>query len=232
MSAGSIATIFGFSMAALALSACRGAGTTAVDEPPKTVVVEQSPPGAPTAPVPGGELGLNLGDNEAEKSADAGPRRGPRPQPELENVTLPALGAPCSPAAPSAAPPTRRTALDPCGTKGRISVRWDPSTTVSAFTKADVGCTMQDLDKKRNPKDPRGTFVMDPRRACAKDGRIWAMVSCTTCRIGFAGWSATGVIAEMTKEQSLAFQDRLGLAKVVPLTTTEAWSNAIASAAN
>jgi hypothetical protein len=70
------------------------------------------------------------------------------------------------------------------------------------------------------------------RHACARDGRIWAKSACIECRLPGAGWSATGIIAEMTKEQSLAFQERLGLPKSPVLTTTEAWSKTLASTAN
>ena len=227
MRAASIATVATLSMAALALAACRGAGTTAADEPPRTVVVGQSPPA--TSAMPGGELGLGgIGEGDpATQKADAGQQPRPKFPQAPGTIALPELGAPCAPGATSPPAPRHVVAPDPCGTKGRIAIRWDPSSTVSAFTKGDVGCTMHDLDKPRS-----GTFVPEPKRACAKDGRLWAMISCTVCRMPYIGWSATAVIAEMTKEQALAIQERLGLPKAVPLTTTEAWSSAIATAAN
>jgi hypothetical protein len=210
--------------------ACRGAATTSVDEPPRTAMVEQAPPAPPAS---GGELALGLGD-----APDAGPATEPPASSKLRRRAdvpppppPPVLGAPCSPAATAATATGRGAPFDPCGTKGRVAVRWDPATHTGAFAGGEVGCQLVDLDKKQIAKDPR-PFVVEPRRACAKDGKVWASTSCPMCRMAFAGWSAVAVISEMTKEQSLAFQQRLRLPHDVPLTTTEAWASALASAAN
>lgn len=216
------ATMGALSIMIAALASCRATTTTAVDEPPKSGVE----PGTPAPPPSqGGELGLALGDGPG-----AAPSVGPYGQ------VIPQLGAPCTPASRSATPtpapiPGARPVLDPCGTKGRVSVRWDAASTTTIFKREDVGCALVDLDQKRLARDPNA-FASERRLACAKDGRVWGLAACMMCRVPFAGWSATGLVAEMTKEQSLAFQARLGLPNNAPLGSTEAWSTAIATAAN
>lgn len=63
-----------------------------------------------------------------------------------------------------------------------------------------------------------------------KDGQLWASSACITCRMVDAGWSATALIAELTREQALACQKRLGLPTDAPLLTAEAWTKALAAA--
>jgi hypothetical protein len=205
-----LAEVLTLAVAALVLPSCRNA-TAVVDEPPKTVVVDPAP--SPRAPPSDGELGLGVGLGEG-----AAPIWQPgQPMPEI--------GAPCT--ARTTAAPAPNVPPDPCGTKGRVAMRWDDHSTTGAFAPKEEGCKLVEIDKNVKGK----TFTTNPRSACAKDGRIWAMAPCEICRALYSGWAATGLVAEMTPAQTLALQEKLGLGSSALLTTTEAWTKAILAAA-
>jgi hypothetical protein len=199
--------------AALFAPACRSA---AVDEPPRTVTLEQTPPRTPGT----GELAI--GEPLAAPSAatpprtpsDAPPRR--RGYDPAARGPAPELGTPCSPAAP--APNGRAAGIDTCGTKGRVALVWEA---FSSSLATNAPCTMASI---KSPRDDRGSLAS----ACLKDGRLWASTSCVECRL--PGWSATALVAELTREQALMVQQRLGLPAKEPLLTAEAWSKALAGA--
>ena len=107
---------------------------------------------------------------------------------------VPALGAPCG--APNASDPEHT--LDPCGTKRRISVRWNPS---SSLTASDAPCRLRKV----------GQVGMDVQGACVSDGRLYAARWCVPCRVVGAGWSVVAELAETTRPQARAIQERLGL---------------------
>ena len=70
------------------------------------------------------------------------------------------------------------------------------------------------------------------RQACVADGRVYALSSCVMCRLPNAGWSVVALVAEMTHEQSLTLQAKLGLPEAAPLTTADAWQKAITAASS
>jgi hypothetical protein len=210
--------------ATLLPTACRSA---AVDEPPKAAMIEQSPapppPPAPAAPA-AGELPLALGDTP---KLPAPPRAPTRRHPANDVAQPPApleIGAPCP--APAAAPEDRAPSFDPCGTKGRVAVRWNA---FSASLARAAPCTMVNLGEGAKPGNfPPGGHIPS---ACVKDGQLFARSTCVVCRLPGAGWNATALIAEMTRDQALACQKRLGLPTKEPLLTAEAWTKALAAAA-
>jgi len=205
--------IFAIRLAALSLSAgaCKGSALSAADEPPRSVTVEPLPP---PSKAQGGELAI--GDPTAAPAPAA---------PNLPPVHgLPQLGAACP---PPSADPLRGGVIEPCGSKGRVSLRWAAHSARSAFT-ATPPCTLVSVEKKQAGAPQPG--FGEARRACAQDGVLYAASVCMMCRLPTAGWSAVGVIAELTKVQSLALQEKLGLPTTAPLATTEAWHAAIAAA--
>ncbi len=197
----------------IAVAGCKGSAMSTSDEPPKTVTVEQVPPmAAPTGEVAIGEPVQALA-------------------PTLPFVRgLPQIGSACPPPEPAAqgARTGHSAGSLACGTKARVSVRWDPHTTMNAFAKNELPCTLVSVDKKKAPREQLG----ESRQACTAEGRVYALSACMMCRLPQAGWSAVGLIAEMTREQSLTLQAKLGLSEAAPLTTTEAWQKAITAAAS
>ena len=177
-------------------------------------MIEQSAP-ASTTPV---SSELALGDAPLPAPSATPPTRrrpgndAPPPREALE------VGAPCPAVVPAPAD-GRPAPFDPCGTKGRVSVRWN------AYSAALVApCKMIGVGRTKEPS-PTGYVAS----ACVQDGKLWAANVCVMCRMANAGWSATGLIAEMTREQALACQERLGLPAKEPLLTAEAWTKAIAA---
>lgn len=197
-----------------AVAGCKGSAMSTSDEPPKTVTVEQVPPSA----APTGEVAI--GDPVQAPAPTMPPVRG-----------LPQIGSACPP--PEPAPQGARTGrsgapIAVCGTKARVSLRWDPHTTMNAFAKNELPCTLVSVDKKKTPREQLG----ESHQACTADGRIYALSACMMCRLPQAGWSAVGLIAEMTREQSLTLQAKLGLSEAAPLRTTDDWQKAITAASS
>lgn len=137
-------------IAALSPLACRSA---AVDEPPRAATVEQIAP-APVTSVTGELAIVDAPPAAASAEPPAMKRRHPgnaAPAPP----TLLEIGAPCTAAAaPLAGHPAP---FDPCGTKGRVSVRWNAfSTSLGRIAP----CTMGAIGK--DAKAARPTFSKRP----------------------------------------------------------------------
>lgn len=210
-------------LAVLAPLACRSA---AVEEPPRAATIEPiapapATPATPEAP-PTGEVAI--ADPPPDAAADKPvPMKRRHPGNDVPRPPAPPeLGAPCP--APAATAAGRAAPFDPCGTKGRVSVRWN---SFSASLGRVAPCTMVPVGKDAKAQKP--TFSGDLRSACIKDGQLWASSACLTCRMPDAGWSATALIAELTREQALACQKRLGLPADQPLLTAKAWAKALAA---
>lgn len=139
----------------------------------------------------------------------AGADRSGRPAPPVLGHRAP-LGAACVPAKGSAG-------LDPCGAKGRVSLELDGATT--ALLRA-ASCELTELEHQS---------VYAPN-ACLSEGVLYAGAICFACRLMDAGWSAKALVRELTREQSLELQKRLGLDTTRPLGTEAEWRAAIEAA--
>jgi len=123
-----------------------------------------------------------------------------------------ALGSPCAPTAGS-------KGLDTCGRKGRVSVELDAATVALLRNAA---CEPTKLSQRS---------VYQPM-ACVSEGVLFAGSLCFACRLVDSGWSAKAIIAELTEEQALELQKRLGLDTARALTGAGAWQSAISAAAH
>lgn len=204
-------SIIAFVIALVALPLSVGACQSTANEPPRVVTIEPVPPPSKTQ---GGELAIGEPTATPAPIAPTLPLLGGLPQ----------LGSACPPPSADA---QRGVVVEACGAKGRVSLRFDARSAKNAFTKAPP-CTLVSVEKKQ----PNGPGMGEARRACVEDGVLYAASVCMMCRLPTAGWSAVGVIAELTKEQSLALQEKLGLSTSATLSTTEAWQKAIAAAAS
>ncbi|MFO0568108.1 MAG: hypothetical protein U0263_20780 [Polyangiaceae bacterium] len=104
--------------------------------------------------------------------------------------------------------------IDVCGSRGRVSLEVDRST-VSHLRAG--GCEPREL----------GRQTMYIPAACATNDHLVAGSTCFACRLMGAGWSIRALVDELSDEQALDLQRRLGLDASAALRGKDAWNRAI-----